>query len=87
MPMLLDKKWFYKIYGLTGALIFGYLFIAVFVSNVSGIQQSNMDPVINYIIGYSFGIIGFLASAMLVYVGFYKDEITGELKMSEVQAN
>lgn len=86
-PLLLDKKWIFKLFGLTGSLIFGYLIIAVFISHVNGLQVGKSDPIQNYLFGYVFALAGIFASIVLIYTGFYKDDINYELKLSEVRSN
>ncbi len=52
LPLLINRKWMYQLFGGIISLICMYIFFAVFVSNVKGIQQDHCSPLWVYGMGY-----------------------------------
>jgi len=86
IPVLISKQWFYKLYGTMGALVFAFFFLAIMISHIDGVQKNSADPIVNYLMGYVFTLVGLASSVMLIYVGFYnidEEEIQTELTPAE----
>ena len=57
LPLLVNRKWMYQLFGGIVSLICLYIFFAVFVSNVKGIQQDHLSPLWVYGMGYVVSLI------------------------------
>lgn len=52
LPLMVNKKWMYQLFGGITSLICLYIFFTVFVSNVKEIQQDHLKPLWVYGMGY-----------------------------------
>ncbi|MBB4807053.1 hypothetical protein HNP38_002357 [Chryseobacterium defluvii] len=57
LPLLVNKKWLYQLFGGLISLICLYILFAVFISNVKDIQQNQLQPLWTYGMGYVFSTL------------------------------
>ena len=57
LPLLIDKKWLYHVFGGLVSMISLYIMFAVFVSNIKDIQQDQIQPLWAYGMGYVISLV------------------------------
>lgn len=57
LPLLVDKKWLYQLFGGLVSMISLYIMFAVFVSNIKDIQQDQIQPLWTYGMGYVISLV------------------------------
>jgi hypothetical protein len=75
LPLLLDKKWIYRLFGSIVSVISTYVFFAIFVSTIKDIQQAHLQPLWTYGMGYvlSFMTLSFgLMMTGIININFKK---------------
>lgn len=79
-PLLVNKKFYYFIFGAISSLLWGYLLFAVFqmhVKHVRGIDPHTnpyMSAATAFTIGYSFCAVSLICSLLIVYAGMSDPE-------------
>ncbi len=77
LPLLLHKQWMYKLFGGLISLIGIYIFFAVFVSHVKGIQQNDPKSFGVYGMGYVISLVSL--SMGLLMTGIIKFNLKKEV--------
>ena len=78
LPLFINKQWMYKLFGGSVSLIGFYIFFAVFVSHVKGIQHNNPESFWMYGMGYVVSLlsIGFgLLMTGIIKINFKKEVV------------
>ncbi|SDQ47971.1 hypothetical protein SAMN05421664_1756 [Chryseobacterium soldanellicola] len=57
LPLLVDKKWLYQIFGALVSMSSLYIVFAVFISNIKDIQQNQIQPLWTYGMGYVISLV------------------------------
>ncbi|WP_426274742.1 hypothetical protein ACN9MN_10815 [Chryseobacterium sp. S-02] len=57
LPLFINKKWIYQLFGGLVSLIGIYIFFAVFISNVKGVQQNDPESFWVYGMGYAVSLL------------------------------
>ncbi|UOU99479.1 hypothetical protein MUU74_05845 [Chryseobacterium daecheongense] len=57
LPLLINKKWIYQVFGGSISLICLYILLAVFLSQARQYQQGHPDPLWTYGMGYVLSLI------------------------------
>ncbi|WP_261510365.1 hypothetical protein [Chryseobacterium paludis] len=57
LPLLINRKWVYQLFGGTVSLISLYILFAVFISTVKDVQTEQLQPLWTYGMGYVLGLL------------------------------
>ncbi|PIF43985.1 hypothetical protein CLU96_0911 [Chryseobacterium sp. 52] len=65
LPLLVDKKWLYQLFGGIISIISLYVLFAVFASHIKNGQQEQLQPLWTYGMGYVLSIITLCFGVMM----------------------
>ncbi|MFC3160151.1 hypothetical protein SAMN05443633_102529 [Chryseobacterium arachidis] len=75
LPLLVNRKWMYKIFGGIISLICFYILVAVFISNLQWIQQNKTEPFWMYGMGYVISLISLSMGLLMMNIVKIKKEV------------
>ncbi|MBL1221436.1 hypothetical protein JET18_11325 [Chryseobacterium sp. L7] len=65
LPLLVNKKWLYQLFGGILSLMSLYVLLAVFLSHIRDVQQIQLQPLWTYGMGYVLGFITLCSGLMM----------------------
>lgn len=68
LPLLVNKKWLYQLFGGIISFISLYVFFAVLGSNIKDVQQAQLQPLWTYGMGYVLSLITLSSGLMMTGV-------------------